>query len=296
MNFTLGNYHMDIRSLPIVCKLQLASLKKEQPILDRETATPDRQSQQLKRPLTFHKSLAFLGLTAILGLSGGPAPQSAISQTNLVSSIGSNVTFSCKDSEATIRAKNGPRVTFGSSTIYIGYQQVSSINQDPRMVRFDNGVRTWCKTDYDTTGADGRGYGLLWNGSSILYAAFSTDGTQGTSSQDFRRFATNGWLTTYGQGGGRKVAILARVDPKTGNVLNATFLSALLSNGESNSLAVKGLSWTGANLVVQANSYFAPRRPNKTAMTCTGSSPFQYTAQFTSDLRTVVQASALGCY
>lgn len=286
---------MDIRSLPIVCKLQLASLKKEQPMLDRETATSDRQSQQLKRPLTFHKSLAFLGLTAILGLSGGTAPQSAISQTNLVSSIGSNVTFSCNDSEATIRAKNGPRVTFGSSIIYIGYQQVSSINQDPRMVRFDNGVRTWCKTDYDTTGADGRGYGLLWNGSSILYAAFSTDGTQGTSSQDFRRFATNGWLTTYGQGGGRKVAILARIDPKTGNVLNATFLSALLSNGESNSLAVKGLSWTGTNLVVQADSYFAPRRPNKTAMTCTGTSPFQYKAQFTSDLRTVVQASALGC-
>ncbi|MEP0789922.1 hypothetical protein NDA00_17610 [Funiculus sociatus GB2-M2] len=286
---------MDIRSLPIVCKLQLASLKKEQPILDCETATPDRQCQQLKRPLTFHKSLVFLGLTAILGLSGGTAPQSAISQTNLVSSIGSNVTFSCNDSEATIRAKNGPRVTFGSSIIYIGYQQVSSINQDPRMVRFDNGVRTWCKTDYDTTGADGRGYGLLWNGSSILYAAFSTDGTQGTSSQDFRRFATNGWLTSYGQGGGRKVAILARIDPKTGNVLNATFLSALLSNGESNSLDVKGLSWTGTNLVIQADSYFAPRRPNKTAMTCIGTSPLQYKAQFTSDLRTVVQASALGC-
>jgi hypothetical protein len=237
---------MDIRSLPIVCKLQLASLKKEQPILDRETATPDRQSQQLKTSAHFPQKFSISWSNSNIRTQRRHCPSKCYSQTNLVSSIGSNVTFSCKDSEATIRAKNGPRVTFGSSTIYIGYQQVSSINQDPRMVRFDNGVRTWCKTDYDTTGADGRGYGLLWNGSSILYAAFSTDGTQGTSSQDFRRFATNGWLTTYGRGGGRKVAILARIDPKTGNVLNATFLSALLSNGESNSLAVKGLSWTGA--------------------------------------------------
>lgn len=237
--------------------------------------------------------LAFL-LSGGLWLTG-ESIVNQVAQTAPIASVGSSVTFTCSDSEATIKAKNGPKVTFGSTTIYIGYQQVSATNQNPRLARFDNGVRTWCKSDYEVNGDDSRGYGLIWDGESVLYGVFSATGTQGTSSQDFRRFATSGWLTSYGSGGGPKIAILAQINPATGTVAKATFLRSVRSDGKTNSLSVKGLSWTGTSLVVNANSWYSPLKPNKTRMTCSGSSPFNYTVEFASNLSSVLQARADRC-
>lgn len=77
----------------------------------------------------------------------------------------------------------------------------------------------------------------------------------------------------------------------------AAYLSAVLSNGNSNSLSITGISTNASgNLVVQAQSFFSPRQPNGQAMTQTssGGSPFDYTAEITPDLRTVVRTSAVG--
>ena len=121
------------------------------------------------------------------------------------SSIGNAVTFSCDDSEATIIAQNGPRVVSGSTAIYIGYQQVSSNNKNPVTIRFNSGIKSWCRTDYETTNDDGTGYGLYWNGDNVLYGVYSSTGSQ--TGYDFRRFATGRWLSSYGSGGGPKVAV-----------------------------------------------------------------------------------------
>lgn len=225
----------------------------------------------------------------------GESITNQVAQTAPVASVGSSVSFSCSDSEATIKAKNGPKVTFGTTTIYIGYQQVSSTNQNPRLARFDNGVRTWCKSDYEVTNDDGTGYGLIWDGESVLYGVFSATGAQGLPSQDFRRFATSGWLTSYGVGGGPRIAIVAQINPATGNVARATFLRSVRSDGKTNSLRVKGLSWTGTSLVVNANSWYSPLKPNKTRMSCSGSSPFDYTVELAANLSSVVQARADRC-
>jgi hypothetical protein len=83
-----------------------------------------------------------------------------------------------------------------------------------------------------------------------LYGVFSSTGTQGTSDQDFRKYATKGWFTSYGQGGGGKISVIAKIDPSNGNVLSATFVSAVLSSGNSNS--VRGA------LTVQLVVYFDP--------------------------------------
>jgi hypothetical protein len=230
-------------------------------------------------------------LTSLLG--GSLLTQSV--QAAPIASVKRAVTFSCSDSEATIKAKGGASVKIGTSSIYIGYQQVSSINKDPRMIRFDNGKRAWCRSDYEVTNDDGTGYGLIWDGGSVLYGVFSSTGTQGTLSQDFRRFAGSGWLTSYGAGGGAKIAVLARINPATGTISSASFLSALLSSGKSNSLVVKGLSLKGSNLVVNADSYFAPRRFDRSRMTCSGSSPFNYTTEFAANLSSVVKATADRC-
>jgi hypothetical protein len=234
-------------------------------------------------------------LTPILMLTSlvGGIAQSV--QAAPVASVKRAVTFSCTDSEATIKAKGGASVTIGTSSIYIGYQQVSSVNKDPRIVRFDSGSRAWCKSDYEVTNDDGTGYGLIWDGGSVLYGVFSSTGTQGTSSQDFRRFAGSGWLTGYGAGGGAKIAVLTRINPATGTISNATFLSALLTSGKSNSISVKGLSLRGSNLVVNAESAFSPRRADRSRMTCSGSSPFNYVTEFAADLGSVVRATADRC-
>ncbi|MFM7406641.1 MAG: hypothetical protein ACKO3K_08265 [Cuspidothrix sp.] len=245
------------------------------------------------------KSLQASTISVILGTNLGIAgldPQ-AFAQTAPVSSVGNGVTFSCNDTEATIKAKNRPRVTIGTTNIYIGYQQVSSVNKDPRLIRFDNGVKRWCRSDYETTNDDGTGYGLISNGkldaSGILYGVFSSTGTQ--TGSDFRRFATGRWLPSYGSGGGSKVAVIARISPVNGDVNYATFLSAILSSGKSNSLIVKGLAWNGTSLTVTADSWWSPRRIDKKPLTCSGSSPFKYTAVFSGDLTKVNSVSAVNC-
>jgi hypothetical protein len=248
--------------------------------------------QSVKNKCFLGKYSAFLCLSALFGTNLAISPVLAQST---VQSVGKSVTFTCNDSEATIKAKNGPKVTLGLTTIYIGYQQVTSLNKNPRIIRFDNGTKTWCRSDYETTNDDGTGYGLLWNGGNVLYGVFTSTGSQ--TGNDFRRFANNRWLSSYGSGGGAKVAVIARINPANGDVYYATFVTAKRpSDGKTNSLVVKSLSWNGINLTVNADSWWSPRRPDRNIMTCSGSSPFQYTAVFTGDLTKVNSASAVNCF
>lgn len=215
--------------------------------------------------------------------------------------IGSAVTFACGDSEASLISRGVVRVSAGAAAIYLGYRQLGS-NKDPIAARFDGGSQSWCRTDYEVTGDDNTGYGLLWDGSAEgLYAVFSATGTQGVAGEDFRRFATGGWLSSYtdgspGGGGGPQVAIIARLDPASGAVSQATFLTARLpSSGKTNSLVVTGLAVEGDSLRVEADSYYSPRNPDKSAMTCSGASPFAATFRLSRELSTALTASAANC-
>lgn len=239
------------------------------------------------------KYLPILSLSVLI--TADLAIPKVFAETATQSSVNNTaVTFTCNDTEATIKGKNGAKVTSGTTSIYIGYQQVSSKNKDPRIIRFDNGVKKWCRSDYETTLDDGTGYGLLWDGGNVLYGVFSSTGSQ--TGNDFRRFANGRWLPSYGSGGGAKVAVIARINPVNGDVNYATFLSARKpSDGKSNSLVVKALSWNGTNLTVQADSWWTPRRADRNSMVCSGSSPYKYTAVFTGDLIKVNSASAINC-
>jgi len=222
---------------------------------------------------------AALMIAALLAVSVG----SAAAQTP-VKSIGTGKNINCKMTYSQLKNSGTPYVALNKVTFFIGYRQVTSINKNPVLIRFDGWKRTFCRTSYEVTGDDSTGYGLYWNGSKALYAVFSSTGTQGTSSQDFRRFATKGWLKSYGSGGGAKIAIVARVLAANGNVTHATFLSARKSDGKSNSLTVKDLSFANAQLTVRADSWFSPRKADRTAYACTGSSPFDYEIVFDAGL------------
>lgn len=210
--------------------------------------------------------------------------------------VGNAIALSCSDTEADLRARGAIGITTGSTTFYAGFTQVAATNQNPVLARFDNGQQTWCRDDYETTRDDSRGYGLVWDGGDRLYAAFSVTGTQGTPDQDFRRFATTGWLNSYGLGGGPQVAVIAQVDPNTGNITTASFLSALQSNGTSNTLRVTELALQDNGLFVRAESAFSPRRSDRTAFSCQdGLSGFDYRVTFTDDLGSVTTATADRC-
>jgi hypothetical protein len=234
------------------------------------------------------KSLVITGIITLSTLNIF-TPIKVLAQSTFVK-VGTAKVFSCTDSEATIKnTKLAAGISNGTTSFYIGYQQVSSVNKNPIMIRFDKGVKKWCRTDYETTGDDGSGYGLVWDGSSNLYGVFSSTGTQ--TGNNFGRFATSGWLTNYGTGGGSKVSILAKIDPVNGNVSKATFIIAKKGDGSTNSLSITGLSFSGTSVKIDANAYWSPLRSNKTIMTCIGSSPFKYTATFSPDLSTASATS-----
>lgn len=126
-----------------------------------------------------------------------------------------------------------------------GYAQVSSINKNPVFAKYSasspENAPLWCRTDYETTGDDGTGQGVVLDTvEGSLYGLFTATGDQGTA--DFGRWASNGWLRSYSDaspagGGGAKVSIVAKIDPETGDPLLATFVTALLSSGKVNSVS-----------------------------------------------------------
>lgn len=241
-------------------------------------------------------SAASLSATDFIFSQTLPAPPATgLSAINI-----NNVKFSATDSQTTLETIGAAKVSFGNTTIYIGTNQASPNNQNPIITSFTNGVRDWVKSDYETGGPDGRGLGLLWDGSDRLYAAFTIDG----GGSGIESLATNGWLSSYGSGGGSQVTVLAQIDPLTGGqgsaiapAGNGTFISALLSSGNTNSLVPTGLSFSGNNIVLEADSFFSPRDINRNRQTQTTpgiTSPFDYTITFTGDLSMAISAIAPG--
>ncbi len=236
----------------------------------------------------------------------GPNPINPVEppaeSTAIVDISGEVNKFTRDTSEEDIIAAGADSITFGSQTVYIGTEQVSANNQDPIIRSFDsaNPDNNWTRQDLETTGTDGRGLGLIWTGTA-LYGVFSVDGTQGEVAEDFRRATgevKQDWLRSYGSGEG-KVAVIGQLDPATGALLKAAYLSAVKQNGESNSLSITGATVNGVgNLVISAKSFFSPRRPNGSALTKdpnnTQGSPFDYIVEITPDLTEVISTAADG--
>ncbi|MEM6431166.1 MAG: hypothetical protein AAF708_18155, partial [Deinococcota bacterium] len=208
--------------------------------------------------------------------------------------------FECDDNEVTISASGAARISFGNATIYVGGRQVAADNQDPRITRFDKGVQTWCLGNLETSGDDSRGYGLVWDGADTIYAVFSATGTQGEPVTDFRRFAVNGWLPSYGAGGGPRVAVLVRINLISGEPISATYLSARQgSDGSTNSLTVTGLELTTTGeVVVRAETSAFPRSINpNVSIDCPAYDGLveDYTLVLSADLSTALSATAPSC-
>jgi hypothetical protein len=230
------------------------------------------------------KRMAF-GLLFMLMIGIAPAAAN--------SDIGSGGSVSCSADFNTFSANAAASVTQGSSTIFAAYRQVSGNNQDPVIARFTSGTQDWCNDGYETTGDDGRAYGLYWDGGGDFYGIFSATGTQ--PGDNYTRFTQNGWLTSYGSGGGGKVIILLRINATTGAAIDGTYVTARLSNGNSNSAQATGIDVVNGNVVLRYNAWFSPRNTDKSAMSCSGGSPFDTYIEFNGTLTTAIGTTASRC-
>jgi len=211
-----------------------------------------------------------------------------ITNVNAQSAVATDpVEFDCGTAEASIPA-GAATITVGGSQYYIGYEQVSGINQDPVLAKFTGGVQDWCRNDYEATPVDGRGVGLLGTPGGQVYATFTVDG----GNAGFNFGDSSGWLSGYGSGGGAVVSVVSLIDTSNGDATNGTFVRARLDNGDTNSLRINALQWdeTNQQVMVQAASFFSPLDINGDQIPVTGSSPFDYVVVFNSTLTTAVQA------
>ncbi|MEM1001545.1 MAG: hypothetical protein AAGH46_02725, partial [Bacteroidota bacterium] len=120
-----------------------------------------------------------------------------VSEVNSVSTVISpNMTLE------QVLASGAATVNFNETYFAIGHQQITANNQDPILMRFDNGELAWSRADYETNLSDGTGTGVIYDPTNDrLHVVFTSTGVDGPSETDYRRFTTNGWLSNYGFGG-----------------------------------------------------------------------------------------------
>ncbi len=194
--------------------------------------------------------------------------------------------------EAEIQERGAARVSDGSRSFYIGTQQVSQSNQNPIVASFTDGALDWVVNSFETGFPDGRAVGILWDQHKMLYVAMTVDG----GGSGIEAFTTSGWQTGYGSGGGARVTVLLRLELQDGQPSAGTFSIARLSNGNTNTMVPTDLMLVNDQLVLFADSFFAPLDVELVRMTQTGTegSPFPYRAIFDTNLETALSAEAIG--
>ena len=208
-------------------------------------------------------------------------------------SVRGTARLACSDSLAELRKRKVPLLENANTVFAFGYRQVAGPNQDPVLIRFDSGKRTYCRTDYETTQAEGRIYGLLLAGED-LYAVASLVGPPGKADQDFRRFARKGWMRDSGKGSPR-AAIILKIKAQSGDVESAAYLTSVKEDGNSNSVEVLEMDLNSKGLTVKANAWLSPRMTSRAPMQCKGKEPYLQTIIFTPDLSKTVDSFAERC-
>ena len=196
-----------------------------------------------------------------------------------------------------------PIIEADGKRIYIGLENPTGINKNPviRAYNISDGSEAWVQggSAYESGGPDGTGIGLAWSGTK-LYAVFTIDGGDtGSNLSTEAQDADTAWLRSYGAADDpAKVSIIGEINTATGALEQSAFLTAIKSNGKTNSLLVTNITVNSSgNLVVTADSFFTPRQVNGQAFqnkTTTADSPFTYTVELTPDLKRVLSTFAEG--
>ena len=186
--------------------------------------------------------------------------------------------LSCKKNEPTPANSGTPAptapggskagsVTDNNGNVYeIGYKQVSGNNQDPWVTKKDKTGKLIWSNFYSDKGADDRGHLIILDNEGNLWATFSTvGGDNNFSSKNAETGAFSGvYRGSYGNGGGPKASIIAKIDPNTGKIKKGTFLVAVLpSTGKVNSLSINSISVSNDKVILDCTSAATPPKTGK---------------------------------
>lgn len=238
------------------------------------------------------------------GTGGGPtsaAPTEAAATTALPpgpvkpgwerSFVADPAALNCVMSADEMAATAAARLTFGDSTLYVGYEQ-DGVNQNPVFARYDGGAQVYCE-HHEQESPDGRAYGLTWDGGPIAYVVYTIVG--GGSAFDEK--GKGGWLDRYGDGGGSsKVSFVGEVETAFGTLARGTFVIAKKMDGKTNTHGP-----TDAPIVLESgeiefhgDSAFQPMNPDRTIMQCSDY-PFHTKYVFSADLSALACSSSTMC-
>ncbi len=176
--------------------------------------------------------------------------------------------ISCDSSYEQILASNTPRLKFGDTEVFVGFQQYGN-NQDPVFRRFDKGVEAYCE-HHEKESPDGRALGFTWDGGPMAYVVYTIVG----GGSAFDSAARGGWLDHYGDGGGSsKVTVVSQVELQFGTVSKASFIVARRQDGtKTNTLTPVAAPTVTARGEVEilGGSAYAPLNADFSPM-CSGS-------------------------
>lgn len=201
------------------------------------------------------------------------------------------VGLTCAMDEAQMKAAGAPSLTFGTSSLYVGFQQDGQ-NQDPVFARFDAGTKRYCE-HHETEGPDGRALGVTWDGGATAYVVYTIVG--GGSAFDAK--AKGRWLDRYGDGGGSsRVSFVGEVDAESGALRHGTFVIAKKKDGKTNTHGPTDavLRLEDGRIELHGSSAFQPMNPDRSIMQCTDY-PFLTRYVFSADLTTLACSSSTNC-
>lgn len=200
--------------------------------------------------------------------------------------------ISCSADLESLRAQAAPRVEIDGVTLVVGYEQVGD-NQNPLVVRFEGDDQIYCRR-HETSGPDGRAWGVTWNGGAVAYVVYTVVGG-GTELEN-----RNGWLSSYApgsiSGGGPRVSYVGRVSVADGELESGSLIIAVKSDNKVNSHSPAGAITVRAdgNVEFLGSSAHKPIDVNQKAMSCTDY-PFNSRYVFTPALDQVLCADCSNC-
>lgn len=182
--------------------------------------------------------------------------------TYMISILLANFICSCgKDDGLEATLSTNTSVTDKAGNTYtVGFDQVSSINQDPFVEKRNNqGTVVW-RHRYEETPVDGKAICITLDRDEKPHVVFTVDGGSNLQSyitrhkveaQAFNAVFQSG----YGTGGGPAVSVIARLNPETGLIEKGTFLTARLTNGNTNTLRIEAIGvQAGGNMMLRGRS------------------------------------------
>ncbi|MCM5663521.1 hypothetical protein [Galbibacter mesophilus] len=149
------------------------------------------------------------------------------------------------------------------NTYEVGFNQVSNINQDPFVRKKSASGESLWYVEHEKSEVDGRALMVMVDNNNVPWVVFSLVG--GSNSADYltKRAIENEafagvYQNSYGNGGGPKVSILAKLNPNSGAISKASFITARKNDGKTNGFNIKSIGFNDGNIAFEAASVAWP--------------------------------------